>query len=133
MDGNMDVGKAVREFVDNLAAEAGPSTLREAIALRNSLLIEAEAVFTQMFDRFSPQDGPCRIAADYVVIELVDGLTGRLYRRPVELRYEENENGIVLTGEDMTGQPSSIVYLSDAYLQKLADISGKGEEAHKCE
>lgn len=132
MDGIMDAGRMIRAFLEDLQATARPSTLQEAMALRNSLLIEAEAVFTQLIDSLAPDEAPNQITAAEAVIEVVDADTGRLYRRPVDLRYTENENGIVLTGEDICGQPASIVYLSSSYLQKLVDISGQGPEEGHC-
>ncbi len=128
----MDAGQAVREFLEDLVLQAAPSTPAEAMALRNGVLVEAEAVFTALLDSLAQADAPCCIAAGEVVVELVDRATGRLFRRPLELSYEENENGIVLCGEDMGGQPASIVYLSDSYLQRLADISGQGPEEDHC-
>jgi len=127
-----DAGKAFSDFWNELLEKAGPSSLNEAIALRNHMLIEMEAAFGALFERFS-ESAPSHIAADSVVMELVDRASGQLIRRPVELSYEENENGIVLTGEDMTGRPSSIVFLSDTYVKKLVDISGGGADTHKCE
>ena len=132
MNQQKNAGQAVQEFLQELEGAAQISSLAEAIALRNSAFIEAEAAFAELFARFAPEEGPCQIEADEVIIELVDRSTGQLYRRPIELNYKENENGIVLTGEDMAGQPSSIVYLSGAYMQRLADISGQGPEEGHC-
>ena len=132
MDKIMDAGRVIREFLADLHATARPSTLEEAMALRNSLLIEAEAAFTTLLDGLAPEEGPNHIRASEAVIEVVDADTGRLYRRRVDLSYTENENGIILAGEDMCGQPASIVYLSSSYLQKLVDISGQGPEEGHC-
>ncbi|MEA4971261.1 MAG: hypothetical protein VB051_12180 [Candidatus Pelethousia sp.] len=132
MENYIDVGRAIREFLEGLVLQTAPSSPAEAMALRNGVLVETEAVFSTLFDRLSQADAPCGIAASEVVVELVDRATGRLFRRPLELSYEENENGIVLCGEDMSGQPSSIVYLSDSYLQRLTDISGQGPEEDHC-
>jgi len=126
-----DAGKAFSDFWNEILEKAGPSSLNEAIALRNHMLIEMEAAFGALFERYGAS-APSHVAVDSVVMELVDRASGQLIRRPVELRYEENENGIVLTGEDMTGRPSSIVFLSDTYLKKLVDISGGGADTHKC-
>lgn len=132
MDQRTDAGQAMRKFLQGAMKAARPTSMEEAIALRNSLLIEAEAVFTELLAAFAPLEGPFRIGAEDVIVELVDGATGQLYRRPLELHYEESENGIVLCGEDMAGQPVSIVYLSDAYMQRLVDISGQGPEEDHC-
>lgn len=132
MKNYMDAGRAIREFFEGLVLQTAPSTPAEAMALRNGVLVETEAVFSALFDSLAQADAPCGITASEVVVELVDRATGRLFRRPLELSYEENENGIVLCGEDMSGQPSSIVYLSGSYLQRLADISGQGPEEDHC-
>lgn len=132
MKAKMDMGRAIHECLEALVTEADPTTLAEAMALRNSILIEAEATFATLFERLDQSVAPCHISAREVVVELVDGASGRLFRRPLELQYEESENGIVLSGEDMRGQPVSIVYLSDSYLQRLVDISGQGPEKGHC-
>lgn len=127
-----DVGQAFQTFIHDMVCKVNPSAQEEVMGLRNQLYAAMEEYFTQMLSDMQQSDAE-HIASNNVIIELVDSRTGQLYRRPVELRFEENENGIVLTGEDMSSRSSSIVYLSDAYMKKLTDISGKGPNEHKCD
>lgn len=71
---------------------------------------------------------PCVIQADSVVVEVTDSKTGRVFRRSVPLAYSESENGLFLTGEDLSGNAATIVFLSDAAAGKLRDLTGKGAD-----
>jgi hypothetical protein len=128
-----DVGQAFQTFIHDVVRKTNPSSQGEMMALRNQIYAALEEYFLHMLSGMQPQTQTDQITSDNVIIELVDSRTGQLYRRPVELRFEENDNGIVLTGEDMSCHTSSIVFLSDAYMKKLTDISGKGPNEHQCE
>lgn len=129
---SLDAGQAFHAFIEEVIQKAGPTTAQEVMAVRNQLYSALEQYFVRMLSGMQPESDTDQIAADNVIIELLDARTGQLYRRPVELRYEENDNGIVLTGEDMSGRSASIVFLSDAYLKKLVDISGQGPDENEC-
>ncbi|MGI5908672.1 MAG: hypothetical protein ACOX8O_08670 [Christensenellales bacterium] len=128
-----DVGARIESFIRELVQKADPSSRDEVMALRNCFYAALEGVFSNLLEDKEPESGVDQIVANNVVMELVDSATGQLYRRHLQLGYEENDNGIVLTGEDMTGRSSSIVFLSDAYLKKLVDISGQGPDEHHCD
>lgn len=74
-----------------------------------------------------------RIQADEVTLEVVDAASGKLFRRKVPLSYVENDNGILLGGEDSSGAPSQIAFLSSAAMDKLRDLTGKGPDAPRCD
>lgn len=133
MSAFVDVGEVFQTFIHDVVQKTNPSSPDQMMALRNRFYAAMEEYFLHALSDMQPESDTGQITSDNVVIELVDAKTGQLYRRPVELRYEENVNGIVLTGEDMCSRPSSIVFLSDAYLKKLADISGQGPNEHQCE
>ena len=133
MSAHEDIGNSIHSFIGEMVEKANPSSRDEMMALRNHFYAAFEEAFSGLLKDGEPESDMDRIAANSVILELVDAKTGQFYRRPVELRYEENDNGIVLTGEDMTGRSCSIVFLSDAYLKKLVDISGQGPNEHRCE
>jgi hypothetical protein len=72
------------------------------------------------------------IAAANAVLEVVDASSLRLYRRYLELEYEENDNGIRLTGEDLAGKSVGIVFLSETALKKMKDLRGSGADSPRC-
>jgi hypothetical protein len=67
-----------------------------------------------------------------VVLEVTDHRSGRLYRRYLELGYEENDNGIGLSGENIAGEAVRIVFLSDTALKKMNDLRGAGPDTPRC-
>ncbi|NLT96490.1 MAG: hypothetical protein GXW85_13360 [Clostridia bacterium] len=73
-----------------------------------------------------------RIEANSVVIEVIDKNTRQLFRRILPLDYLETDNGIVLYGETVDGQPTQIAFLSDLALSKINDVQGKGLDKPRC-
>lgn len=73
------------------------------------------------------------IAAPNAVVEVQDEATGLLYRRYLELAYDETDNGLRLIGEDMAGAEAQIVFLSNTALERLHDLGGKGADAPRCD
>lgn len=80
----------------------------------------------------SNAEAAVQITAPNAVVEVVDAETGRLYRRYLELAYEENDNGLRLSGEDMAANCVQIVFLSEAALAKMNDLRGNGPDAPRC-
>lgn len=73
-----------------------------------------------------------RIEADSIIVEVIDKHTGKMYRRAIPVTYLETDNGIVLVGEDLDGNPSHINLLSTAALAKINDLIGKGPDHSRC-
>lgn len=78
------------------------------------------------------KDCPNIIEADYVIIEVIDKNTGKMFRRSLSLAYLETGNGVVLSGESLDGKPAQISFLSDAALAKIHDLIGKGPDHDSC-
>lgn len=74
-----------------------------------------------------------KIESDFVVVEVVDRNTGKLFRRKLPLNYLETDNGIILSGENTECRPVQIAFLSDAALNKIIDVTGKGRDTQRCE
>lgn len=73
------------------------------------------------------------IAAPNAVVEAVDAESGLLYRRYLEIEYEENDNGLRLIGEDISGLPAQIAFLSETALGRMHELRGKGPDAPRCD
>ncbi|HWR39985.1 MAG TPA: hypothetical protein VN611_10835 [Patescibacteria group bacterium] len=85
-----------------------------------------------MNERQNPAAEPDRIEAKQVTLEIVDEMTGQRFRRQLPLHYLENDNGVVLTGEDYQGTPAQIHFLSEAAVAKLRELMGRGPDAPRC-
>lgn len=70
-----------------------------------------------------------QILAPNAVIEIIDSNNGQLYRRYLELEYNENANGIRLKGEDLGGKPSEIIFLSGQSIERIAELRGEGSDS----
>lgn len=77
--------------------------------------------------------GVASITAPNLVVEVKDEATGRLYRRYLEVEYQESDNGICLSGEDMAGAPVQMVFLSNAALARMRELQGGGPNAPRCD
>lgn len=73
-----------------------------------------------------------KIEADYIVVEVTDKDTGKLFRRSLPVSYFENSNGVVLCGESLDGTPAQIALYSNEALLKINDLLGKGPDAPQC-
>lgn len=72
------------------------------------------------------------VEADQITVEVTDKRTGSVFRRELPIHYLENDNGLVLSGEGLDGAPSQLCFLSDAALDKLNDLFGKGPDRSRC-
>lgn len=72
------------------------------------------------------------IFATQVTVEVVDKKTGKLFRRTLPITYIENYNGLKLSGENLKGELSEIVFFSETGIAKLKDLSGKGPDISPC-
>jgi len=74
-----------------------------------------------------------KIESPGVAVEVLDRETGMLFRRELPLNYLETDNGIILSGENSNGAPSTIAFLSDTALHRINDLRGKGPDEHTCD
>lgn len=108
------------------AAKARDLTPAEAAKAARALF---DAVAGALLEDAPPAS---RIAAPNAVVEALDAQTGRLYRRYLELGYDEGPNGLRLMGEDLAGQPVQLVYLSDTALRSMHELQGHGPDEPRC-
>ena len=67
-----------------------------------------------------------------VPIQVKDERTGEQYSRTLPIDYYENANVLKLSGENLDGSSSSIVFYSVRGMEKLKDLTGKGVDHDPC-
>ena len=81
---------------------------------------------------FGLDDELFEIIADTVTVEVKDAATGTVYRRELPIDYYENANFLRLSGENMDGSLSQLIFLSARGIEKVKDVSGKGTDHDRC-
>lgn len=72
------------------------------------------------------------ITAKEVTIQVKDERTGDQYSRTLPIDYYENANVLKLSGENLDGSSSSIVFYSVRGMERLKDLTGKGVDHDPC-
>ena len=72
------------------------------------------------------------ITAKEVTIQVKDERTGEQYSRTLPIDYYENANVLKLSGENLDGSSSSIVFYSVRGMEKLKDLTGMGVDHDPC-
>lgn len=99
---------------------------RECTELARKLFDEITGLLLQN----APETG--HISAPNSVVEVMDAKSGHLYRRYLELEYEETGNGLRLMGDDIGAKPVQIVFLSNTAIEKMHDLQGLGPDDPVC-
>ncbi len=72
------------------------------------------------------------ITAKAVTIQVKDERTGVEYSRTLPIDYYENANVLRLSGENLDGSSSSIVFYSARGMERLKNQTGKGADHDPC-
>ncbi len=72
------------------------------------------------------------IVADTVTVEVTDSRTGKTYRRELPIDFYENANFLKLSGENLDGSVSQLVFYSSRGLERMKDLTGKGPDKDRC-
>lgn len=72
------------------------------------------------------------ITAKEVTVQVKDERTGEQYSRTLPIDYYENANVLKLSGENLDGSSSSIVFYSVRGMERLKDLTGKGVDHDPC-
>ena len=110
--------------------QRGLTTSGQLHEFRQSLIHQLNQFFTD--ELTGAAAAPDHISASIVTLEVVDETSGRIYRRQLPLDFYENDNGIRLRGETLTGQETEIAFLSARALAKLHDLTGHGPDSDHC-
>ncbi|WP_419725085.1 hypothetical protein [Terrisporobacter petrolearius] len=119
-----------KEIFDRFISTSNAKTNEELIVLRDytiSYLIE------HFNNNLTPNNAPLDfISCDEITVEVKDKTTNRIFRRNLDISYIENSNGLKLMGENLKGEPSEIVFLSDTAINKIIDVTGQGLNKSRC-
>ena len=72
------------------------------------------------------------ITASTVTVEVRDEATGEIFRRELPIDFYENANFLRLSGENLDGSVSQLVFYSARGLERVKDITGKGPDHDRC-
>ena len=72
------------------------------------------------------------IIADTVTVEVTDPRTGKVYRRELPIDYYENANVLKLSGENLDGSLSQLIFYSARGVERVKDLTGKGPDHDRC-
>ena len=72
------------------------------------------------------------IVAHVVTVEVRDEKTGEVYRRDLPIDYLENANFLRLSGENLDGSLSQLVFYTPRGIERVKDITGKGPDHDRC-
>ena len=72
------------------------------------------------------------IIADTVTVEVKDSRTGEVYRRELPIDYYENANFLRLSGENLDGSLSQLVFYTPRGIERVKDITGRGPDHDRC-
>ena len=73
-----------------------------------------------------------QIISPNIVAEVIDEKTGLLFRRYLEIEYNENSNGLMISGENIKGEKSEIVFLSETAVSRISELKGSGSDNPHC-
>lgn len=122
--------EVLKEIFDNLISASNAKTQEELIDLRDCTI---NYILDYFNNSLTPNNTPIDfISNDEVTIEVKDKSTNRIFRRNLDISYIENSNGLKLIGENLKGEPSEIVFLSDTALNKIIDVTGQGPNKSRC-
>ena len=72
------------------------------------------------------------LIADTVTVEVEDPKTGKVYRRELPIDYYENANFLKLSGENLDGSLSQLVFYTGRGIERIKDLTGKGPDHDRC-
>ncbi|MGI6012105.1 MAG: hypothetical protein ACOX8H_11545 [Ruminococcus sp.] len=116
--------------IDYLIAAADADSQQKLGDLHAQILQAVNAQMELLYASYEPTDHIC---ASAVTLQVQDEKTGRYYTRFLPLDFEENNNGLVLSGEASDGKPSKIVFFSNTAAEKISDVTGHGPDHSRCE
>ena len=119
----------VTRLLDYLLAAAGAEDCRQTGELHRQILQALDVRMELLYQNMDTE----YINASQVTVHVQDEATGRIYSRLLPLAYRENSNGLVLGGENVSGEPSEIVFFSETAAEKMSDITGLGEDHRPCQ
>ncbi len=122
--------EVLKEIFDKLITTSNAKTNEELIILRDNTI---NCISDYFNNSLAPNNTPLDfISCDEITVEVKDKATNRFFRRNLDISYIENSNGLKLMGENLKGEPSEIVFLSDTAVNKIIDVTGQGLNKSRC-
>lgn len=118
----------VARLLDYLMAASGAEDSGQTGELHRQILQALDARMELLYRDTDTE----YINASQVTVHVQDEAKGRIYSRLLPLTYRENSNGLVLSGENASGEPSEIVFFSETAVEKVSDITGHGADHSPC-
>lgn len=72
------------------------------------------------------------ISASIVTVEVKDEKTGEVFRRELPIDYYENANFLRLSGENIDGSVSQLVFYTARGMERMKDLIGLGPDKDPC-
>ena len=72
------------------------------------------------------------ITAHDITVAVRDEATGEVFRRELPIDYFENANFLRLSGENLDGSLSQLVFYTPRGIERVKDVSGKGPDHDRC-
>ena len=72
------------------------------------------------------------ITASEITVEVRDEATGEVFRRELPVDYYENANFLRLSGENLDGSVSQLVFYSARGIERMSGLMGKGPDKDPC-
>lgn len=72
------------------------------------------------------------ITAHSVIVEVTDEATGKVFRRELPIDFYENANFLRLSGENLDGSLSQLVFYTPRGIERVKDLTGKGPDHDRC-
>ncbi|MDR2878405.1 MAG: hypothetical protein LBV03_00605 [Fusobacteriales bacterium] len=98
--------------------------------------VEVSALMRNLFDKIHENMivdvEISQITSPNIVAEVIDEKTGLLFRRYLEIEYSENSNGLIISGENIKGEKSEIVFLSETAVSRISELKGSGSDNPHC-
>lgn len=132
---NKDKNNETFNVIMRLLESGSISTLRQLEEAKAELIKTVEKCAKQILSQRNLADDfdPIQyIYASQVTVEVVDNQSKRHFSRTLPMVFEETDNGIILTGEDLTGQESKLVFLSEKGMRKIEELQGAGSDKPLC-
>lgn len=99
--------------------------------MRNTILI-IEKIHLFQKDGGLTEEKVFEIRAEVVTVEVRDSTTGEIFRRELPISYYENANFLRLSGENLDGSLSQLVFYTARGLSRMKDLTGKGPDHDDC-
>lgn len=122
---NNDIIAGITEQFSNYIKENSLSSPSEISGLMRGL-------FDSISESISGSVSINQISSPNIVAEVIDVKTGLLFRRYLEIEYNENSNGLMFTGENINGEKAEIVFLSESAISRISELKGSGENNPPC-